>query len=145
VNSIERDNAFAMLGVIAGRELGPLERRVMQKIWKLGKATIHDLLADGKSSQAYTTMMTTADRMYKKGLLNRSAEGKAFRYAARHTPEELRQAVALNGVRNLMEFSSAPSQPLSYLVEAISTHDAKLLDELQVLIERKRRDLAKKK
>jgi predicted transcriptional regulator len=134
-----------MLGVIAGRELGPLERNVMQKIWKLGTATINDLLADGKSSQAYTTMMTTANRMYKKGLLSRTTEGKAFRYAPRHTLGELQQAVALNGVRNLMEFSGTASQPLSYLVEAISAHDAKLLDELQVLIERKRHELGKKK
>ena len=35
----------------------------------------------------------------------------------------------------------ASSLPLSYLVEALSAHDAQLLDELQLLVERKRREL----
>jgi hypothetical protein len=33
------------------------------------------------------------------------------------------------------------SLPLSFLVEALSEHDTQLLDELQLLIERKRREL----
>jgi hypothetical protein len=33
---------------------------------------------------------------------------------------------------------------LSYLVEAVSDHDAQLLDDLQSLVERKRRELGDK-
>jgi hypothetical protein len=32
---------------------------------------------------------------------------------------------------------------LSYLVEAVSEHDARLLDELQLMVEQKRRELRK--
>jgi hypothetical protein len=36
---------------------------------------------------------------------------------------------------------SATSLPLSYLVEAVTEHDIELLDELQKLVENKRREL----
>ena len=113
----------------------------MQEVWSRGSATVRELLAEGTMHQAYTTVMTTLDRLYKKGLLDRVAEGRAFRYTARHTAEELRRDVALEGIRQLLGSADTSSLPLSYLVEALSERDAQLLDELQVLIERKRREL----
>ena len=114
---------------------------MLQKLWSLGSATVRELLADGKIHQAYTTVMTTVDRLYKKGLLERSVEGRAFRYTPRHTPEELQRATALQSIRQLLGSGDTSSLPLSYLVEALSTHDAQLLDELQLLVEHKRREL----
>lgn len=102
---------------------------------------MREVLADGKIRQAYTTVMTTLDRLYKKGLLDRVAEGRAFRYTPRLTPEELQRGAALDGIRQLLGSDDTSSLPLSYLVEALSAHDAQLLDELQLLIERKRREL----
>jgi predicted transcriptional regulator len=113
----------------------------MQKVWAHGNATVRELLADSQLRQAYTTVMTTMDRLYKKGLLDRVAEGRAFRYTPRHTPEELQRVTALESIRQLLGSGDASSLPLSYLVEALSTHDAQLLDELQLLVERKRREL----
>jgi predicted transcriptional regulator len=81
------------------------------------------------------------DRLYKKGLLDRVVEGRAFRYTPRHTPEELQRVTALESIRQLLGSGDASSLPLSYLVEALSSHDAQLLDELQLLVERKRREL----
>jgi predicted transcriptional regulator len=69
------------------------------------------------------------------------AEGRAFRYTPRLTSEEVQRGAALDGIRQLLGSGDASSLPLSYLVEALSAHDAQLLDELQVLIERKRREL----
>jgi predicted transcriptional regulator len=91
--------------------------------------------------QAYTTVMTTMDRLFKKGILDRVAEGRAFRYSPRLTSEELQRGRALDGIRQLLGSNDTSSLPLSYLVEALSAHDAQLLDELQVLIDRKRREL----
>jgi len=102
---------------------------------------VRELIEGGNVRQAYTTVMTTMDRLYKKGLLDRAAEGRAFRYRARLTSEELQRGAAVDGIRRLLESAQAASLPLSYLVEALSAHDAKLLDELQVLVERKRREL----
>jgi predicted transcriptional regulator len=122
-------------------QLGPFERQVLQRLWSHGSATVRELLADGKIHRAYTTVMTTMDRLYKKGLLDRVVEGRAFRYTPRLTPEELQRATALESIRQLLGSGDASSLPLSYLVETLSAHDAQLLDELQFLVERKRREL----
>jgi predicted transcriptional regulator len=113
----------------------------MQEVWAHGSATVRELLADGTIHQAYTTVMTTLDRLYKKGLLDRVAEHRAFRYTPRHTAEELQRVAALDSIRQLLGSGDTSSLPLSYLVEALSTHDAQLLDKLQLLVERKRREL----
>jgi predicted transcriptional regulator len=119
-------------------QLGPLEQQLLESLWRCKSATVRELLEDGKLRLAYTTVMTTLDRLYKKHLLDRVAEGRAFRYMPRHTAEELQRAAADDMIR---QFLGSSALPLSYLVEAVSEHDAELLDELQQLVERKRRDL----
>jgi len=133
---------FTFFGA-ASPQLGPLEQQVLQALWSRGNATVRELLEDKNITQAYTTVMTTLDRLYKKKLLDRVSEGRAFRYSPRQTAEELRQVAAVEGIRQLLASGDASSLPLSYLVEALSTHDAQLLDELHVLVERKRRELKK--
>jgi len=71
-------------------------------------------------------------------------EGRAFRYSPRQTQEELQKEAAGKAIRQLLSSNSASSLPLSYLVEAVGQHDAKLLEELQELVERKRRELRRK-
>jgi predicted transcriptional regulator len=132
---------FSIFGFGSTPQLGPFEQQLLRELWGRGDATVRELLADGKIHQAYTTVMTTLDRLYKKGLLDRVAEGRAFRYTPRLTPEELQRGAALDGIRQLLGSGDTSSLPLSYLVEALSAHDAQLLDELQLLIERKRREL----
>jgi predicted transcriptional regulator len=137
------NRVFPFFGSSPEAQLGPLERQMLQALWSRGSATVRELLDDGKITQAYTTVMTTLDRLYKKQLLDRVAEGRAFRYSPRQTPEELRRVAAVEGIRQLLGSGDASSLPLSYLVEALSAHDAQLLDELQLLVERKRRELKK--
>ena len=134
-------NTFSIFGSNSTHRLGPFERQLMQEVWSRGSATVRELVADGAIRQAYTTVMTTLDRLYKKGLLDRVAEGRAFRYTPRSTREELQRVTALESIRQLLGSADASTLPLSYLVEALSVQDAELLDELQVLVERKRREL----
>ena len=71
----------------------------------------------------------------------RVAEGRAFRYAPRFTREELQREVAGNVFRQMLDSSPESSLPLSYLVEILTERDAHLLDDLQNLVEAKRRQL----
>jgi predicted transcriptional regulator len=137
------NRVFSFSWANSGTQIGPLERQLLQALWSRGSATVRELLEDEKITQAYTTVMTTLDRLYKKQLLDRVAEGRAFRYSPRQTPEELQRVAAVEGIRQLLGTGEASSLPLSYLVEALSAHDAQLLDELQRLVERKRRELKK--
>jgi predicted transcriptional regulator len=122
-------------------KLGPLEQKMMEEVWSRGSMTVRELLADGEIKQAYTTIMTTLDRLFKKGLLDRVPDGKAFRYSPRCTREELPHLIAMAGMQRWIESSASSLPHLSYFVEAISAHDASLLDDLKQLIERKRREL----
>jgi predicted transcriptional regulator len=124
--------------------LGPLERQIHTAVWMRGSATVREVLEDGTIWQTYSTIMTTMDRLFRKGLLGRVLEGKAFRYSALHSPEEVERAAAMSGMRQLLE-SDRASLHLSYFVEVVGAHDEKLLEELQGLVERQREELRLKK
>jgi predicted transcriptional regulator len=121
-------------------ELGPLEERMLDALWLRGSATVRELM-DECHDLAYTTVMTTLDRLFKKKLLSREAEGRAFRYMPLVTREQLHREAAGEAFRQLLDASPAPSLPLSYLVEIVSERDAELLDDLRELVEAKRRQL----
>jgi predicted transcriptional regulator len=128
---------------VSSSQLGPLEERLLDALWQRGHATVRDLIDDACQDLAYTTVMTTLDRLFKKNLLSREAEGRAFRYAPRFTREELHREVAGEAFRQLLDASPASSLPLSYLVEILTERDAQLLDDLRQVVEAKRRELRK--
>ena len=76
--------------------LGDLERAVMDEVWAAadrGAAAVsvrevHEQLAASRDL-AYTTVMTVMGRLSDKGLLTREKAGRAFRYSAAGTREEL--------------------------------------------------------
>jgi predicted transcriptional regulator len=72
--------------------LGDLESRVMQQLWHgdgpQSVREVHAVLA-GERDIAYTTVMTVLDRLAKKGLATRQQDGRAYRYDAAQTREEL--------------------------------------------------------
>ena len=135
-------NRFFRTGRPSLAQLGPLEQRLLDEVWARGSATVRELVESTDLNIAYTTVMTTLDRLYKKQVLNREPEGRAFRYAPRVTREELQRAAAGQAIQELL--SSGSGLPLSYLVEAVTEHDVELLDQLQKLVESKRRELRKR-
>ena len=124
--------------------LGPLERQIHRAVWERGTATVREVLQDRNIWQRYNTILTTMDRLFHKGLLGRVLEGKAFRYSARCSPEELDRKTTVSGLRQLLR-SERASLHLSYFVEAVGAEDEKLLDELQALVQRQRAELLVKK
>jgi BlaI family penicillinase repressor len=117
-------------------QLGPLEERMLEVLWKRGDGTVRELVDDGCQDLAYTTVMTTLDRLFKKSLLSREPEGRAFRYQPRFTRE-----VAGEAFRQLLDACPSSSLPLSYLVEVLTERDGQLLDDLHKVVEAKRRQL----
>lgn len=123
---------FLFWGFKSSRELfentlGALEREVMQLAWSRPEVRVRDGCDRLGSSVAYTTVMTTMDRLFKKGLLLRRKVGRAFVYRAAATQQELENAM------------------LSSLVDAVSERDRALLGELERLVREKRRTLDGKK
>ncbi len=124
--------------------LGTLERRVIEIVWDSDEVTVRDVHARLDGKVAYTTVMTTLDRLFRKGLLARTKRARAFAYSAMATREELDAIVASGVVSGLLDGGwSAPLPFLSNLVDAVGERDRALLDELERLVKSKQRQLGR--
>ncbi len=56
---------------VASTALGHLERQTLEEIWRRGETSVRDIFLSFEKRIAYTTLMTTLDRLFKKGLLSR--------------------------------------------------------------------------
>jgi predicted transcriptional regulator len=119
--------------------LGSLERDVMALVWQREETSVRDACDHLGSAAAYTTVMTTMDRLFKKGLLSRRKVGRAFVYRAAASRAEVERTVATELVHNLLQRDGEMLPVLSSLVDAVSDRDRALLDELERLIRDKRR------
>ena len=121
--------------------LGPLEREVLERLWAAGaEASVRKVQEDCGNELAYTTVLTTLDRLFRKGLVERRREGRAFLYRPRFSPDELRQGVASDVIDSLLGGDSASARPvISTFVDAVGQRDAELLDELERLVRERRR------
>ncbi|MFN7927129.1 MAG: BlaI/MecI/CopY family transcriptional regulator [Blastocatellia bacterium] len=127
----------------ANVQLGPLERKVMDIVWQRGQSSVRDIYLVLGPDWAYTTLMTTLDRLHKKGLLARTKEGRAFLYAPCLSASEFARRVARNMLDVLLGNRGAGDEPvLACIVDTVSEHDHALLDELERLVQQKREALA---
>ena len=141
---------FRIRGFRAPREavlssLGPLERRVLETAWKLKKANVRDVVEALGNELAYTTIMTTLDRLYKKGYLDREMSGRAFIYSPRVTQEEMQIGVLGDVITGLLDSATRSVRPvLASIVDSVGDKDRKLLDELEHLVKEKKAAIKRK-
>jgi len=120
---------------------GPLEVQVLEAVWQGPQpATVKDVQSSFPGS-AYTTLMTTLDRLHKKGVLGRIKIGRAFAYEARFDRAETERRLAARSIEGLL--SSAQGRQalepiLSCFVDVVSERDRLLLDDLERLLKAKR-------
>lgn len=131
---------------VMAADLGVLEREVMMLMWLCSEATVREVHQALGETRAYTTVMTTLDRLYKKGLLARRKSRRAFLYSPRVTREEFEQGVAEDVFAELLSRAGGGgAEPLlARLVEVVGERDRELLDELDRLVRRKRQELGRK-
>ncbi len=125
------------------KDVGPLEDRVLELLWRSPRgASVREARAALPGALAYTTVMTTLDRLYKKGLLAREREGRAYRYTAR-TSEDVYRAGLLHRWLDRLLGRGSVRPLLSTLVDAVSERDRQLLPELERLVREKTRLLGR--
>jgi predicted transcriptional regulator len=136
---------FKPARALVGEGLGPLERRAMECVWKAPESSVRDVCDRLGGAVAYTTVMTTLDRLFKKRLLTRRKHGRAFVYAPAASRAEFDRVISAELVENLLErHREAPLPLLSHLVDAVSNRDRQLLDELERLVREKRGSLGER-
>lgn len=145
------DRPFLFWGFRSSRELlrarlGTLERRVIEIVWECREATVRDVHGRLDGRVAYTTVMTTLDRLFRKGLLGRTKRSRAFVYSALASREQLDAVVASDVVSGLLAGEwSAPLPFLSNLVDEVGERDRTLLQELERLVKTKQRQLGRRR
>jgi predicted transcriptional regulator len=132
-------------GQRGARSLGRLEAAVMDLLWVRGEGRVHEVMRGLDRPLAYTTVMTTLDRLFKKGLLDRSRQNRAFVYAPRMSRQEWERHRANELVAGFLD-GPEPSRELllSCFLEAVGEQDAPLLDELERKIRSKRKEISRK-
>ena len=125
-------------------QLGSLESALMERIWARGEISVRDLHAELASRLAYTTIMTTLDRLFKKGLLVRRKVGKAFYYKARLSEKEYHERLAQHLFGMVLHDGKNSNVVLSGFVDAVSGRDEQMLDQLDQLVKAKKRALRRR-
>lgn len=121
--------------------LGKLERDALIEAWRHKEVSVRQVWKALGERFAYTTVMTTLDRLFKKDLLERRKVGRAFVYSSRFSPEEINRAFTEDVIVSLFD-PDAEAQPiLACFVDAVSDRDRLLLDELERLVLEKRQRL----
>lgn len=131
------DGHAAIAPSISG--LGSREREVLSVLGELGSATVQQVAGRLSATLAYTTVMTTLDRLFRKGLLQRKKQNRAFVYSTTLSARELEGQRAAHFIRRF--FSESDRQPdllVSCLVDAVHQYDTDLLDRLASSIQKAR-------
>ena len=137
-----RLRGFRRLADAVTGSLGELEKSVLAAIRENGEQSVTGVLDVLGQAYAYTTVMTTLDRLYKKGLLDRRKEGRAFVYSVRFTQAEVERSVAEDVLDRLLDSSLGRVEPvLATIVDRVTEKDRELLDELERLVKAKRKAL----
>ena len=124
------------------KNFGPLEERVMSVLWERGECRVQDVLRLLDSGLAYTTVMTTMDRLFKKGILTRRRVDRAFIYCPVLTKTEWEKEAASSLISEYLEGAPASRELLiSSFVDALGQHDEMALEELERKVRRKRKEL----
>ena len=119
-------------------EFGPLELKVLDVLWERQRAATVRSVQPSFPELAYTTLMTTLDRLYRKGVLRRFRLGRAFGYMPRCSRDELFGEMVSGHVTEVLSSCGDSTVLLSTLGEAVGQADAELLDELETLVRAER-------
>jgi predicted transcriptional regulator len=109
----------------------------MRIVWDGDSFTVRDVIARMKKRPAYTTVMTTLDRLFKKGLLARDEDGTAFVYRAAMSRDDYHQAVVEEAIGGLLAGATGPV--LAAFVDTAAKLDEDNLRRLERLIAQRRR------
>src|SRR5688500_2427208 len=95
-------------GVGRSEALGELEHRVLDLLWDRGPVPVREVARLLGGTRAYTTVMTTLDRLFKKGLLARDKDGIAFVYRPACSREAFHRRLVEAAVTDLLSRATEP-------------------------------------
>jgi len=123
-------------------DLGQLQRAVMEIIWARGEATVHQVRdrLDREKELAYTTILTTLQKLERAGWLEHRAEGKSYVYV----PKRSREQAGAGSVRGFLTrvFDGNAVAMFQHLIREGDLSEDEL-KELRKIIDEKRKEMRK--
>ena len=123
-------------------DLGELQRAVIEVVWELGEASVHDVRdrLSRKKKLAYTTVLTAMQKLEKAGWLRHRTQGKSYVYIPTRTREEAGAKSVHKFVKRV--FDGDPVLMFQHLMHESSLGDTELR-ELRKMIDNKRKEKKK--
>lgn len=118
------------------KPLGSLEERVMLLLWEGQPMSVRQVKCRLGDKLAHTTVMTTLDRLFKKGLLARDRDGTAYVYRAAMSQDQYHRGLLEQTLSELLEKSAGPI--LAAFVDTAAELDEDNLERLEALIAARR-------
>jgi len=123
-------------------DLGKLQRAVLEIVWELGRASVHQVRdrLSRKKTLAYTTVLTAMQKLEKAGWLRHRTEGKSYIYLPTRTREE----ADAKSVRKFIDriFDGDALLMFQHLLRESKLSDKKL-QELRKMLDEKRKEKKK--
>lgn len=91
------------------RFFGELEARIMEAVWSLDEASVHDICRYLGKDCNYKTIMTVANRLVNKGALERHRCGRAFVYTSVAPRDAFLENVSRQTVAGLVKDFGVPA------------------------------------
>lgn len=120
-------------------ELGPLQKEILETVWRLRRTSVQSVLDDvnsrRKDALAYTTVMTVMSQLWEKGLLSRRKIGKAYFYR----PTSDRRGYNVERIKEFFStlFGAGEKVAASHILDALEDEDpAKVKELIEELKER---------
>jgi predicted transcriptional regulator len=131
---------------VASLALGKLERQVLEEAWQRGEVSVREIYVAFEERIAYTTLMTTLDRLFRKQILDRRKDGRAFLYSPAMSREEFEHGIREDVIDGLLGGGAEGIEPvLACIVDTVSENDRQLLDELDRLVQDKKKELQRRR
>lgn len=120
--------------------LGEVELKIMEQVWTEPGTDARTITAELSRTAPcrLSTVQAALERLVRKDCLHREKYGHAYRYYARQSRSELLGSMLKDVIRLLHD--GRANTILSSFVNAAERLDDGALDELEALIQRKRRD-----
>lgn len=115
----------------------------MEFMWRRGEVSVPDAQAEFAPNLAYTTVMTTMCRLWKKSLLKRRKVGKGYFYVPALTEREYQDRLTHHLLEMALTEGENTGAVLSHFVDVVGV-DKETLERLEQLIKAKQRALGKK-
>lgn len=119
-----------MRKVVGGRRVGELEEAILSVLFAAEQPLLVRDVVERLPGEprAYTTVATVLGRLVDKGLVTRSGDERAYRFAAAGNPDEL----TARAIGRLVATAHDPTAVLAHFVDALD--DAGLRAELRALL-----------